>query len=139
MTSFTYDLDNDIGKVRFEIGDTDEDNAQFTDDEIQVKIDDTTDNLAAAAALCDVLATRYSLRFDFSVDGQVIKGSQIAKAYSERAEALRLRSSDSVGTFFVSRQDAYTQDIPNDSAERSRPQTDPLGNGNDFDAGRLWA
>jgi len=138
VSNFTYDLDTDIGVVRFEIGDTLEESAQFSDDEVQLKIDATSDLLSASAALCDVLATRYSMKFDFSVDGQVVKGSQIAAAYAKRAEDLRLRSSDAIGTIIPEREDAYTQSIGNDSAERARPVTSPLGSGNDFDSGRLW-
>lgn len=98
-------ITSDLDLVRLEIGDTDvtpDSDALFSDEEIQVKIDYRTtvnsaggtvvDHLAAAADLCDILATRFARQFDFAEDGQRFNLSQRFAAYSARARDLRLRS-----------------------------------------------
>jgi len=49
----TYDVTTNVGKVRLLIGDTDITDAQFTDEEIEVFLDQASDdvNIAAANAL----------------------------------------------------------------------------------------
>jgi len=60
----TYDLTNDIGKVRLIIGDTDIADAVFTDAEIQVFIDMTTSLRLAAAMAARAWASKYSANAD---------------------------------------------------------------------------
>ncbi len=136
--NFTYILSNDVGKVRLELADTDPDYFLFNDAEINAKLTTEGTVLDAASALCYILAAKYSRRPDFSVDGQLVKSSQIAKAYAERGKELRERSVNAIGVFIPERADGYTDDIAADSNTLSLPVTDPLAAGNDFDAGRLW-
>lgn len=102
------DLTSVLGKIRLEIGDTDEDNQLFSDAEIQVYIDNRTSvdstggttilTLAAAADLCDVLATRFAREYDFSTDGQSFSRGQMSAHYSTRAQELRMRSGSGMGS-----------------------------------------
>lgn len=113
--TFTYsatDLSTDLAKVRFEVGDTIESEALFTDEEINAKLDGNS-VLGAAADLCDVLATRYAALADTSVGGQDISLAKLSEAYAARAVALRDRSVDSRGLRSISttRVDGYSDDI----------------------------
>lgn len=68
--STTYDLATDIGKVRLKIGDTDTAAAQFSDEELQVFIDEGgTVNASAGLAL---LAWASAVALD---DQKVVAGS----------------------------------------------------------------
>ena len=49
--TLTYDLTTEIGKLRLMIGDTDLTDAKFTDEELQVFIDQASNSLNIAAAL----------------------------------------------------------------------------------------
>jgi hypothetical protein len=49
--SFTYVLTTNIGKVRLKIADTDGTSFHFTDEEIQVFLDEASDDILLAAAL----------------------------------------------------------------------------------------
>lgn len=91
--TFSYELDAPVGQVRFEISDTAEP-ALFSDEEITYKLGEHHDSiLRAAAALCDVLATRYADEFDIGADeDRTFRRSQKATAYARRAEALRARA-----------------------------------------------
>lgn len=92
--TFSYVLDDEVGKVRFEISDTVENGALFSDEEITYKLAEHDDDvLLAAAALCDVLATRYADEFDIGADeDRTFKRSQKAAMYARRAAALRERA-----------------------------------------------
>lgn len=137
--AFTYDgtLDSDLEKARLLIGDTDSTKAQFQDAEITYFLDLEGNVQDAAAAACEALATKYSRRADFSIDGQLVKASQVARAYANRARELRETAPNSINEFMVERIDGYTEGIANDSNERGQPLTD-VYSGNDFDAGRMW-
>lgn len=87
--------------VRLEIGDTDTDNALFTDDEIAVYVTNrqqvttagTVTNITLAAAdLCDVLSTRFARGFKFATDGQSFDPGERSAFYASRAKDLRARS-----------------------------------------------
>ena len=47
----TYDLSTNIGKVRLKIGDTVVADTQFSDEELQVFLDEASDNILLASAL----------------------------------------------------------------------------------------
>jgi hypothetical protein len=108
--SFTYDPTTDLGQVRLEIGDTDSDSALFTDQEIGVKLAETSNVLLASAALLDLLATRFAREFDFSEDGQSFKKGSRSAAYAARAQALRNRA-NGVQTVVTQRADGYSDDL----------------------------
>lgn len=68
--STTYDLTTDVGKVRLKVGDTDTAAAQFSDEELQVFIDEAgTVNASAGLAL---LAWANAVAMD---DQKVVAGS----------------------------------------------------------------
>lgn len=93
--AFTYDpeLKDALSVVRFEVGDTDETAVLFEDSEVMaVLTQNGAEPLAAAAALCEQLATRFARDYDVELDGQSMKRSQRALAYEKRAAALRARS-----------------------------------------------
>jgi hypothetical protein len=46
----TYSLSTDVGKVRLKIGDTDTTDYHFTDEEIEVFLDNNSDNINLASA-----------------------------------------------------------------------------------------
>lgn len=87
--STTYDLTTDVGKVRLKIGDTDTAAAQFSDEELQVFIDEAgTVNASAGLAL---LAWANAVAQD---DQEVVVGSwkgkrgDVSKLMAEQAQKL---------------------------------------------------
>lgn len=93
--SFSYEpaLTDARSLVRFEVGDTDSEAALFQDEEVDAILTANGDEpLAAAAALCEQLATRFARDYDVQLDGQSMKRSQRSLAYEKRAAALRARS-----------------------------------------------
>ena len=87
--SATYDLATDIGKIRLKIGDIDTASAQFSDEELQVFIDEGgTVNASAGLAL---LAWANAVAGD---DQKVVAGSwsgdtgDVSKRMAERASEL---------------------------------------------------
>jgi hypothetical protein len=93
--AFSYEpaLTDARSLVRFEVGDTDSSAALFQDAEVDAVLSANGDEpLAAAAALCEQLATRFARDYDVEVDGQSMKRSQRAAAYEKRAASLRSRS-----------------------------------------------
>ena len=95
--AFTYDLATDIGKLRFEIGDTDPDEGKgvkpdgsyITDEELQVLLDREVTVGRAAAATCEVLARMYARFVDLSVGPRRESASQASQAYLTQARELR--------------------------------------------------
>lgn len=112
--AFTYDLTTLVGKVRFEIGDTVEDEALFTDEEITYKLTEHGEVvLATAAALCDVLAVRFARDYDFKWKDQEFKRSQRAKHFADLGAQLRTRipGNEGLSVIETGRIDGYSQDI----------------------------
>lgn len=106
--TFTFDLGNDIGKVRFEVGDTVGSNPLFTDEEITYKLTEHGGQvLPAAAALCDVRATQLAGVVDFKTDDQEFKNSQARLGWEARAASIRARldtdAANDLGTFDTAR------------------------------------
>lgn len=97
-----------------EIGDTDSATALFTDEEINSKLDNETNELLAAASLCDILATRFARAYDFTTDGQQFSRSQMSKSYAQRADELRQQSGQGITTLATTRIDGYSDDIAYD-------------------------
>lgn len=114
MPTWTYALTNDIGKVRFEIGDTDitpTTDARFSDEEITYKLGEFVTVMLTAAALCDVLATKYAGSYTFKTDDQQFNRSDLTKQWAARAAELRARASGGVSVVPVTRVDAYSDDL----------------------------
>lgn len=112
--TFTYSsssLTTALARVRLEIGDTDSATALFTDEEINSKLDGESDELLAAASLCDILATRFARAYDFTTDGQQFSRSQMSKGYAQRAKELRQLSSAGFTTLATTRVDGYSDDV----------------------------
>lgn len=86
-------------RVRLELSDTNVGSPLFTDVELDVLLEEHGDNpLLAAAAACDILATRYAPEFDFdALDQKSFKRSQKSKAYAAQARSLRERASKQGG------------------------------------------
>lgn len=112
--TFTYagTFATDLDKVRFEVGDTVSANALFTDEEIAYKLTEYSNVLLCAAALCEVLATRYAGDFKFKTDDQEFDRSTLAAQYTARAEALRARApGGGLSTIGVTRVDGFSDDL----------------------------
>jgi len=113
-------------RVRFEVGDTDEDNPQVKDEEIVRVLELNSDNvLSAAIVICEHLATKYATRFDFtSGDGSQFKASQMAEAFTKRADALRKRAGG-LRTIPTTRVDGYNATDEIDNEETDSTQSNP--------------
>ena len=118
--TFTYSgtaITSDLERVRLELGDTIEAQALFTDEEVQVKLDESEDVVIATASLCDILARRFARAFDFAEDGQSFSRSQMSKAYAQLARDLRQRSALGFKTLPTTRTDGYSDDIDYSESE----------------------
>ena len=103
-----------LDQVRLQIGDTDTDNALFTNAEIDQFLERHDDQvLPAAADACDALAARFARDFDFKwKDGEFKKGSR-ADRYAKLAEQLRARAGvgQPATSLPVTRVDGYSDDL----------------------------
>jgi hypothetical protein len=88
---FTYDLNTDIGKVRFEIPDTTEDGRLLDDAEIVHALNEENGFVAAAARCCETIARRFAMQADIATGDVKITYSKQAENLSERAKDLRKR------------------------------------------------
>lgn len=82
-------------EVRFLAGLTNADDQQMSDEEIAYCISKSPNVMLAAAMACDYMQARYAREADIraGANGELsIKFSQIAKAYADRAAALRMRA-----------------------------------------------
>lgn len=95
MANSTYSGDpsqSDSDRVRFEIGDTDCENAQLTDEEILVLVGEGGTALLAASMAADALAAKYASQIDEGIGGTSKKWSQRFKHYRDLADRLRRRA-----------------------------------------------
>lgn len=95
----------DIDKLRIEIGGAALTDQLFTEDELSYFLDTHPSVLAAAAAACDVLATRFASDFDFKWKDQAFTRSQRSKMFAARATALRERADGGIGVTHTCRDD----------------------------------
>lgn len=134
--TFTYTgvLDTDLEKVRLEIGDTNSSDPLFSDEEINHKlVESSNDTIACASSLCFILATRFSREVSFSMDGQRVDLSDKAKMFLEMGQKLLARSSSGVVSQPVTVVDGYAPiDDEPDMFERT---TSVRG---DFETGGRW-
>jgi hypothetical protein len=116
-------------KTRLYIGDTNADRPLFNDNEIDLVIDDRGgDALQAAADCCDILATRFAREHDIEWQGSPnartkLTRSQMSKAYSDRAVALRRRANGQVSTASTTRVDGFNEDIDSRAGAGQTPAT----------------
>lgn len=95
MANSTYSGDPSMSasdRVRFEVGDTDCDNAALTDEEIAVFVDEGGDTLLAASKAAEALAAKYAIRVDESIGGTSKSYSQLSEHYTQLAVRLRRRA-----------------------------------------------
>lgn len=133
--TFTYlgTLATDLDKVRFEIQDTTSTGALFTDEEINAKLAEHSDNVfLTAAALFDVLAARCAGDVTFKTDDQQFNQSDLAKQYAARAEALRARASGGLGTITTTRADGYSDDLTTRDGAPSTESRSAFGDPSDL-------
>lgn len=101
-------------EVRFHCGDTDSTRPLVQDEEISYVLSTEPNVIAAAAIVCDSIASRLSQRTDASVDGVSTSRSQAAQAFSARAAELRKRAGvlapPVFGGVYVSQHEALDQD-----------------------------
>jgi hypothetical protein len=96
--SWSYNLLDDVGKLRLELGDTDyasgikPNGAPFEDEELQFLIDQEGTVLAAAARACELLSVWYARAVDTTVGELSQSLSQIAGRYATTATDLRKRA-----------------------------------------------
>lgn len=102
--SFSYDLSDDVGKVRLELGDTTNgtgvrpNGANLSDEELQYWIDREGHVMRAVAAACETLARMWSTAVSISVGPHSESLSDIAKAWDDRAKLLRQQYGDTPGS-----------------------------------------
>lgn len=108
-------------KLRLELGDTDEDNPLFNDDEIAYFLAvESNEILPARLRAAEAAVFKLARAYDFATDGQSFSRSQMSKAYATMAKQLRAQgvttSSDPSGirTIATTVVDGYSDDIPND-------------------------
>lgn len=92
-------LPADLDKVRFLVGDTVVSDAQVTDEEIAGALALTSSVYAAAAAVADALAAKYSSKTSVAISGLIsVAQEQKAQAYGRLADRLRAQATtDSAG------------------------------------------
>lgn len=89
----TYNLSDNIGKVRLKIGDTDvspSSDAVFTDEEIEVFLDDNSSNINLAAAdAAEAWAAKYAVAPDSEKIGDYAYSQKIVDKLLSLAKRLR--------------------------------------------------
>lgn len=115
--AFTYtgNLDTDLDRVRFRIGDTDSTDALLTDAEINAAVTAEGTVVKAALACVKSILARFSKGYDFATDGQSFSRSQRVAHYQQLL--VELRTAAGVSSVATTRQDAYSDDIPYDDVE----------------------
>ena len=113
--TFTYSLADDIGKVRFELGDSVASSGvrpggvNFTDEEITAVLGSEPDVTLAVTRLLDVLSREWAQVVDITLGPRKESFSQVSKAYAQLAA--RLRDDVGVGSpgtnLRFNRQDGY--------------------------------
>lgn len=97
--AYTYCLENDIGKVRLLIADTDIGNATFSDEEITFALDTEGGLYMAAAMLLRVLAADQSrLAVRVSRSGVSEDLTQVAVQLRAQADAYTAKAGSDVGS-----------------------------------------
>lgn len=109
--AYTYDLSDGIGQVRFEIQDTTEATALFTDAEITYKLNENSGNvLRTASDLLRVLAAKFAGDVTFKTDDQQFNDSDRSKQYAAMADAIDARITGGIGSRTTKREDGFSTD-----------------------------
>ena len=109
-------------RVRFEVGDTDCTNAQLSDEEIKVLVDEGGSTLVAAAKAADTLAAKYAGRVDESIGGTSKSWSQRFEHYRALADRLRRRAGQAASP--VAAVAPYAGGLSDDEKSEDRIDTD---------------
>ena len=118
--TWTYDLSTAVGEVRFLIGDTDEDTAEFTNEELTYLLGKRGNHIKwTAYDACMQLARKYAGDYTFSADGVSVSLNERSQRYADMAKELRKSLGGGVGTMTLSRADGYS-DAAGDSEYQSR-------------------
>lgn len=84
---------SDLDKVRFLIGDTDDDDQQLTNEEISAMLDDNSDNAYTTAIACvEGLIAKYARKVDKSMGDLSISYGKLADNYRKMLTDLRRRA-----------------------------------------------
>ncbi len=133
--AFTYDLTTDTGKLRLEIGDTvsdagvKPDGSNFSDAELAYFLVQESDSVGRATArACEVLARMFAGYVDLAVGSRRESLSQAAKAYTDRATALRRQ-------FGGGGRGAYSAGVLRSSDGHPSDEYPTSGSGNEYSAG----
>jgi hypothetical protein len=92
---FAYDPTTDLGKVRLEIGDTDQgegvkpSGGNYSDEELQVWLTREGNVMRAAAAACEALAVTWAREVDVRLGPRSESASQASAAFAKQAARLR--------------------------------------------------
>jgi hypothetical protein len=112
--SFTYELTNDVGKLRLKIGDSivnlgpRPSRANFSDEELQHFLDTEATEGRAMAAVFDTLAAEWSSFTNITLGPRKEEFAKIAEAWARRAKDARVQygGGSSFSTAFE-RRDGY--------------------------------
>lgn len=108
-----YDIGTDVGKMRFEIPDTEEP-FMLGDAEISYALEEEESLLGAAARCCEVIARKYAQQADIATGDAKLTYSAQAETLAKRAEELRLRSQGAQAPYCggqsVSRKESLAED-----------------------------
>lgn len=91
----TYDLTTNVGKVRLKIADTDITDAHFTDEEIQIFLDEADDDILLASALA---LESWAASLSESADSEKIGDYSYSKKMAANKLELAQRYRDASGS-----------------------------------------
>jgi len=91
--TFSYKRGTLVGQVRFELGDTNQNQHLVEDEDIEHALDlENNVVLRAAARICDMLATRFASKEDFRVGTAQVSKNTISAKFINLANRFRARS-----------------------------------------------
>ena len=106
----TYDLTTLVGKVRFNCADNDITNAWLTDEEVQLCLSDSGNEIISAAVkACDHIVLKLALIPPFTADGLKIDTSALVKQYDNLSKKLATKLRGSLTTIPMDREDGFSE------------------------------
>lgn len=109
-------------KLRLIIGDNDETNPLFQDDELDYFLTVSADNIRGAAIdACYAAAAKYARAYDFETDGQRFQRSAVHKAWLDMAKTLQAQGPTVTGlsVIDVTKVDGYSDDVANQDVDET--------------------
>lgn len=110
-----------LDELRIALGDRTSSAPLFTDEELNHFLtEEASDVSKALLRALDAAANEHARAYDFETDGQSYKRSQMAKAFADRAAALRAQGvstsadTSAVSTVAVTKVDGYSQTVTNE-------------------------